>query len=63
MTDSTKTASLWKRLPIWVMDVNERRVYGIGREPSMLRFRLPWSHLMSVRMANETGLLGTETKP
>lgn len=50
-------ASRWRRLPSWVMDVNERRVYAVGRQPSLLNFRFPWSHLMSVRMANEIGLL------
>jgi hypothetical protein len=58
-SDQTKTTktSLWHRLPIWIMDVNERRIYAVGRRPSLLHFRFPWSHLMSVRMANEIGWL------
>ena len=45
--------SLWRRLPIWLTDVRERRIYSIHRVSRFWHFRLPWSHLMSVRMAAE----------
>lgn len=54
MPSNTTADSLWRRLPLWLSDRDERRVYGSSSHPWDLAFRAPWSDLMSVRMAKET---------